>query len=127
MAAAALVVSLLQLWNQFYVHYPRTTAGYWGWQEGPADILAYFKRVEPRYDDLFMTGSFNSPEIFIQFYAPTGCQRCTIGGLDRYNPARRQLFALRPEEMRPGFQYLVRRTLYYGDGTVAFRIVEVRR
>jgi 4-amino-4-deoxy-L-arabinose transferase-like glycosyltransferase len=127
MGVAVLALSLAQLWNLFYVQYPRTTAGYWGWQVGPSAIIAYFKRVEPLYDDLFMTGSFNSPEIFIPFYASTGCQRCAIGGLDRYNPARRQLFALRPEEMVPGFHYLIRRTLYYGDGTVAFRIVELRR
>jgi hypothetical protein len=122
-----LTLSLAQLWNHFYVQYPRTTAGYWGWQGGPSAIIAYFKRVAPHYDDLIMTGSFNAPQIFIPFYAPTGCQRCSIGGLDRYNPAHRQLFALRPEEMVPGFHYIVRRTLYYGDGTVAFRIVEVRR
>jgi len=126
-AACVVAVSLLQLWNAFYVQYPRTTAGYWGWQGGPAAIITYFKQVEPRYDDLFMTGSFNSPEIFIPFYAPTGCERCTIGGLDRYNPARRQLFALRPEELIPGFHYTVRRTLYYGDGTIAFQIVEAHR
>jgi len=127
LAACVLAVSLIQLWNAFYVQYPRTTAGYWGWQDGPATVVAYFKSVEPSYDDLFMTGTFNSPEIFIPFYAPAGCERCTIGGLDRYNPARRQLFALRPEELVPGFHYKVRYTLYYGDGSISFQIVEARR
>lgn len=122
-----LALSLAQLWNLFYVQYPRATAGFWGWQGGPSAIISYFKRVEPRYDALYMTGSFNAPDIFLRFYAPTGCDRCAIGGLDRYNPAQRQLFALRPEEMAPGFRYTVRDTLYYGDGTVAFRIVEARR
>ncbi len=122
-----LALSLSQLWNLFYVQYPRTTAGYWGWQGGPSAIISYFKRVESHYDALYMTGSFNAPDIFLRFYAPTGCERCAIGGLDRYDPTQRQLFALRPEEMAPGFHYTVRDTLYYGDGTVAFRIVEVRR
>ena len=126
-AAAVLAVSLSQLWNLFYVQYPRTTAGYWGWQGGPSAIIAYFKHVEPHYDALYMTGSFNAPEIFIPFYAPAGCERCAIGGLDQYNPKLHQLFALRPEEMVAGFHYTVRRTLYYGDGTVAFKIVEARR
>jgi 4-amino-4-deoxy-L-arabinose transferase-like glycosyltransferase len=126
-AACVLAISLSQLWNAFYVQYPRTAAGYWGWQGGPAAIVAYYKRVEPHYDDLFVTGTFNSPEIFIPFYAPSGCERCTIGGMDRYNPARRQLFALRPDELVPGFHYIVRHTLYYGDGTVSFQIVEARR
>jgi len=123
---ALLAISLTQLWSLFYVNYERTSAGYWGWQGGPAEIIAYFKKVEPRYDDLLMTGLFNEPEIFFPIYAQTGCERCGVGGLAQYNPARRQLFAMRPEEMVAGWRYTIRHTIRFGDGTVGYQIVEAK-
>ncbi len=105
---------------------PKTTSDFWGWQYGPRDIVSYFKTQQNNYDDLFMSSSFNAPNIFFSFYAPNTCRNCRVGNLESYNPKRRQLFALRPEEITIAPQsILVKEHLDYPDGRVAFEIFEV--
>ena len=112
--------------SRYHSDYPATSAGYWGWQDGPEEIIDYFLVVRDGYDQMYMDGKFNAPRIFFQFYAGGQCDKCFIGGLDRYDPAQRQLFALRPENLRADeYEYTVLDTLIYPDGELAFVFIEI--
>ena len=111
--------------RRYHGEYARLSAGYWGWQWGPEVIVPYFVRLQDQYDDLLLDGEFNAPYIFFRFYAPDDCAKCRIGNTDAYDPRRRQLFALRPQNLKPAFRYETKETLRYPDGEVAFQIVEV--
>jgi 4-amino-4-deoxy-L-arabinose transferase-like glycosyltransferase len=112
--------------EHYFSDYPRLSAGYWGWQDGPQQIIAHFLKVQDDYDQLIMDGDFNSPEIFFRFYAGDACRKCVIGGLDRYNPNKRQLFALRPENVDAAhYAYRVLDSLSYPDGSPSFLFIEV--
>lgn len=93
---------IFNIWNflNSYRQYPLASSDYWGWQYGPKEIIAYFQREKHQYDELYMTGYFNQPQVFLSFYDPKKiCTNCFIGGVDQLNPSRRQLFAFRVSEM----------------------------
>lgn len=111
-----------------YSNYPNVSADYWGWQDGPEEIIGYFESVEDDYDQLIMTGEFNAPHMFFWFYAPEGCSKCMIGEADRFDPAQRQLFALKPHQIdtiNPSYDIVTKHTVEYPDGSVAFRLIEI--
>lgn len=90
---------VLSFYNN-YKNYPLYSSNYWGWQSGPKEIIAYFKTQTNNYDELYMTGYFNAPEIFLKFYDPENkCKNCFIGGVDRLNKNKKQLFAFRVTEI----------------------------
>lgn len=113
--------------QRYHDEYPRLSAGYWGWQSGPREIIEYFAGVEEEYDQFVLDGTFNAPAIFFAFYTRDECgpPKCIIGGTDSYNPQMRQLFALRPESMPREYTYLERHQLRYPDDSLAFSIVEI--
>lgn len=109
---------------------PLTTSGYWGWQYGPRDIMKYFLTVKDNYDELYMSPDYNAPEIFLKFYDPYNkCNnKCIIGDLGSYQPSKRQLFALNQYNLNQSKlkdKFLIKKTLYYPNGDVAFLIGEV--
>lgn len=111
-----------------YSEYPNVSADYWGWQDGPQQIIEYFESAEAEYDQLIMTGEFNAPHMFFWFYAPEGCKKCVIGEADRFDPSQRQLFALKPHqiaEINPSYTVSTRHTVEYPDGSLAFQLVEI--
>jgi len=111
-----------------YRDYPNISADYWGWQDGPEEIVRYFESVESDYDQLIMTGEFNAPHMFFWFYAPEGCAKCMVGEADRFDRSQRQLFALKPHqlaEINPSYIISTKHTVEYPDGSVAFRLVEI--
>jgi len=121
------------LLQHFWIN-PLTTSDFWGWQYGPRDTMKYFLANKNNYDDLYLSGEFNAPEIFLKFYDPENtCQnKCQIGDFWRnppiLNPQRRQLFSLSPEYLvNSGLKsrFLVKNTLYYPNGKIAFLIGEV--
>ena len=87
--------------------------------------MPLFTRLQDQYDDLYLDGEFNAPHIFFRFYAPESCAKCQIGDTRSYLPHRRQLFALRPQNLLPFYRYDIKETLRYPDGTIAFQIVEI--
>jgi hypothetical protein len=130
MAVVLLVVvagfSFAQYSDRYFNDYPALSAGYWGWQDGPEEILTRFKERQDDYDELWMDGAFNAPAIFIPFYLGDSCPKCHIGGFDRFNIERRQLFAFRSENQDLArWNYQVTDTLYYPDGKPSFYIVEL--
>ncbi|MBI2443101.1 MAG: glycosyltransferase family 39 protein [Candidatus Levybacteria bacterium] len=115
----------------YYRDYPLYSADFWGWQEGPKYIMQYFLANKDRYDDLYMSGEYNSGEIFLKFYDPTNIcsSKCKMGDFMRqpelYNPARKQLFALSPEYIAQSpldTRFKTLHNVYYPNGTVAFKI-----
>lgn len=107
--------------------YPLYSADFWGWQYGPKEIINYFMQKRNNYDELYMTGYFNAPEIFLKFYDPEKkCINCFVGGLDRVNLNKKQLFALRVEEIKtyPRLIFRVKKIIYYPNGKEAFYIIE---
>jgi hypothetical protein len=116
-------VGFVQLQRQ----YPSYAADFWGWQYGPRDIVGYFLAEKDHYDELYLSRSFNAPEIFLKFYDPERkCPNCLVGGLDRWRKEKKQLFALRVEEVPPhGAGALrVKQVVRYPDGREAFYIGE---
>lgn len=113
-----------------YLTYPLKSSDYWGWQYGPKEIISYFLKEKNNYDELFMTGSFNEPDIFLKFYDPKGiCSNCFIGSINRYDSNKKQLFALRPEEFNnyPQFKTKIKKIIYYPNNNSAFYIIEVKK
>ena len=113
--------------QRYHSDYPALSAGYWGWQWGPGEIIPYFVSVQDKYDALYLDGEFNAPHIFLRFYAPDpeDCRNCYVGSLEEYQPHLRQLFAVRPHNLDPAHRYHVAETLTYPNGETAFLIVEV--
>ena len=112
--------------DTYHGQYQRVSADFWGWQWGPGGIMDRFLAVEDQYDQLVMDGDFNAPEIFFPFYAPGGCEKCTIGNWGAYDSSQKQLFALRPSSLWLTYDYDVKGELYYPDsGALAFLFLEI--
>src|SRR5260221_1565506 len=131
-AICGLILVNLTIFIQFYfVEYPRLSADYWGWQYGASEIMSYFTLYQNSYDDFAMAGDFNAPEIFLKFYAPDGaCPSCKIALPDDiYSPARRQLFAMSPDDISKNPQYIYHTvdSIVYPNGQEAFRLVTVSK
>lgn len=60
------LVIIVQGFNFYgnYQRYPLYSADFWGWQYGPKEIIAYFLAQKNNYNELYMTGYFNTPDIF---------------------------------------------------------------
>ena len=126
--ATVVVVAGVSLWSyvsRYHAEYPRLSAGYWGWQAGPKEIVEYFVSVEDSYDMLVMDSDFNSPGMFFRFYAPNDCARCVIGNTDRYDPRLKQLFALKPKNLPLSYTYQPLHSVTYPGGELAFLVVEI--
>ena len=109
-----------------YLQYPLYSSDYWGWQSGPREIMSYFMNVRNKYDDLYMTGFFNAPEVFLKFYDPENkCDNCFIGGVNQLDTNKKQLFAVRTEELKD-FTIAIKidKIIYYPNGEKAFYIIE---
>jgi hypothetical protein len=111
--------------SQYQTDYAAESQGYWGWQYGPKQIIQRFETLQGDYDELYLDGAFNSPNVLIPFFAGDDCPKCRIGAGEHFDPEKRQLFALRPETlMNSGLNYRVLDSLLYSDGTIAFQYVE---
>lgn len=83
-----------------YMTPTENTAGFWGWQWGPREIMSYFKQHASEYDELYMQGAFNAGDIFIPFYDPDNeCKdKCKLGGFEMYNSNKKQLFVVQSKD-----------------------------
>ncbi|OGK41849.1 hypothetical protein A3A74_02440 [Candidatus Roizmanbacteria bacterium RIFCSPLOWO2_01_FULL_35_13] len=122
-------LSLVKYGFSFYVKYPLYSADFWGWQYGPKEIVNYFLKERNNYDELYMTGNFNAPYIFLKFYDPEGrCKNCFLGGINNYSEDKKQLFALAVAELEeakkryPQPKLTIFKTIYYPDHKPAFYI-----
>ncbi|OGK35226.1 hypothetical protein A3F60_03700 [Candidatus Roizmanbacteria bacterium RIFCSPHIGHO2_12_FULL_39_8] len=134
-----LIVTIVLSFSNFinlYKKYPNYSSDYWGWQYGPKEIMAYFLKNSGKYDEMFMSGEFNAGEIFLSFYDPEGtCKnKCKMGQLrdtpELYDPVKRQLFSMGPDYLTNSKfkdNFIIKHTIRYPDGKVAFFIGEVKK
>lgn len=115
----------------YHTHYPQYSEDFWGWQFGPRDVMRYFLSQKDSYDNLYLIGMFNSPEIFIRFYDPNNlCQhKCQIGDISKFDPRRKQLFAIGADTLQSTkeIQFSLIKTIQYSNGSPAFYIGEFVR
>ena len=120
--------------NKYFNEYPLYSSDFWGWQDGPEEIINYFITQKDYYDQMYMSGEFNGGYIFIPFYDPKNlCQnKCKMGDIYRqpeiYDPLKKQLFALSPEFLSKSNynqNFKVVKNVYYPNGNVAFKIGEI--
>lgn len=135
-ATTVISFSFVNYLKLYLIEYPLYSSDFWGWQYGPRDIMRYFLSVKDKYDDLYMSGEFNAGHIFLSFYDPenTCMSKCKMGDFFRephiYNPSKRQLFSLSPEYLSKSKfvkDFLVKKTIYYPNGTTAFQIGVIRK
>lgn len=120
-----LFFQIYQFINNYY-RYPMYSSDYWGWQYGPREIIKYFVNQKNNYDEFYMTGYFNEPFALLSFYNfDNKCLNCFVGGIDKLDYRKKQLFALRKEEMADlKINYLIKKVIYLPNKDVAFYIIE---
>ncbi|MBI4226313.1 glycosyltransferase family 39 protein [Candidatus Roizmanbacteria bacterium] len=117
-------VSFIHFFNLLR-QYPNYSSDYWGWQYGPREVVEYFLKEHNNYDELYLTGYFNAPYIFLKFYDPENkCQNCFILDTDRISTKKRQIFALRQGDVDneikrkyPILNFKKIKTIYLPDGS----------
>lgn len=124
------LVSYIPYYGEYLHQYPLYSSDFWGWQFGPRDAMAYFLSHRSEYDEMYLMGEFNSPEIFIPFYDPKNtCKgKCRVGSMENLDTRKRQLFAVsvqRFKEIPKGLPYIVRYTLVFPNGDLAFAFISV--
>ncbi|MEX1255955.1 MAG: tetratricopeptide repeat protein [Dehalococcoidia bacterium] len=124
-ATAGAGVALASFLDTYHGEYRQLSADYGGWQWGPRQIVERFEALEGDYDEFYLEPSFNEPGYFFTFYAPDGCAKCIVAHWDHWDPAKRQLFAMRPETLMPVDNFDVHEVLYYPNGKVAWVIGEI--
>jgi hypothetical protein len=97
---------------------------YFGWQWGARQSVASLTSRQEEYDELILDADFTQPSILLRFFGE-GCGKCRAGNGDDFNPYLRQVFALRPYNIRPAFQPNLLQTLHYPSGAVGFHIAEI--
>jgi hypothetical protein len=131
MIAILFIVYGVKVFHAYFIQYPLVSADYWGWQYGPSEILEYFIEKQPEYDQLFMTGDFNGPDVFMNFYTyPNQCPKCLLGGPDQFDSKQKQLFAVRVSEFEvhakrhPELVFIPQEKVTLPDGKVEYMIGE---
>lgn len=124
---AVVVTSFTQYLFLYFHEYPLYSADFWGWQYGPKEIISYFKQHQSDYDELYMEGAANAPDIFLKFYdVDKTCTKCSLGiPQERFTTQKRQLFAVTPQTLSTFTAAPLEKkdVLYYPDKTVAFYLV----
>lgn len=128
LSGAAVTFSFFFFLFLYFIQYPTYSQDFWGWQYGAKDIVRYFVQNQNSYDEMYMEGAFNAPDIFFKFYAPHDCQKCRLGVPDQYiNSYTKQLYAVTPHYFseHPEIKLHIKKTIYYPNQTVAFVIGEI--
>ncbi len=93
-------------------------------------MIKYFVEHKNEYDEFLMDGMFNQPQVFLDFYIKDSAIRtkATIGGIEQYDPKKRQLFGLRKEEYlkkKDQINLQIQSIVYYPNGDKAFYLVKI--
>jgi len=137
---ACTIVALLataMFGNAYFRDYPLYSSGFWGWQSGPEQIVAYFKAHSNEYAHAYMDIPFNAPDELLRFYTTpddgrcSGCALMSMGDpaavRGAYLSEQNELwavsadaFAASPVQALP---HRVVKDVTYPDGAVSFYIV----
>jgi 4-amino-4-deoxy-L-arabinose transferase-like glycosyltransferase len=122
------IFSFLTMYYSYQNKYVLYSSDYWGFQSGAKEIMKYFIQNRFKYDELYLSGDFNSPPIFLKFYDPEHrCNNCFIGGTDRLDPFKKQLFAIRVStynNLVNTKSFLIQKTIYLPNKNPEFYIGE---
>lgn len=126
---AMIVVSACFFVFSTYARYPLVSSGYWGWQAGPRDMIGYYLDHQEDYDAFVMEGTFNEPDVFLDFYISDGNARdhASIGNTDALDTTQRQLFGMSRETFEKDLNaedWSILDTVYYPTNEVAFYLIE---
>jgi hypothetical protein len=119
-----------------YERYPEISAGYYGWQFGPEQAIEVFKQHPEGYDRYVLDGDFNDAFVFLDFYLVDDHEirrRSIIGGLEKVDGQRTELYAIRAEKYDAFLHSSDRMrryarlidTIRYPSGQMAIYLVEV--
>jgi 4-amino-4-deoxy-L-arabinose transferase-like glycosyltransferase len=128
--AVILIIEIVSFLNNYYYKYPSYSSDYWGWQYGPKEIIKYFITEKDNYDELYMTGYFNEPLSLLSFYNyDNKCKNCFVGGTEMVDPNKKQLFAVRKEEINnlKIDYYAVKKIIYLPNNEEAYYIIEPKK
>ncbi len=128
-------VAMFGFWRGPFENYPNVAADYWGWQYGARPIADKFEAHAGEYDQYLFSPDFNAAYVLEDFMLRGSdiADVSMIGGLDRIDLTKRQLFAVRASTLDeskgsqyPATAYLkVIDTIAYPDGTTAFYLVTI--
>lgn len=124
----AFLLNTLFFYRFYITQYPLYSSDFWGWQYGAKQIVTYFDESSLMYDELIMNPEFNGPEIFIKFYAPNGCNNCSIGfPHEKFDASKKQLFAVTPSYIKTHkeFSYKLKHAIFLPNKKIAFYITEI--
>lgn len=122
---SSLLINLAVFVNFYFNKYPLYSADFEGWQYGAREIVTFFTQTEDDFDELIMQPDFNSPEIFLKFYAPNSCRKCLIGNISNFQTDKKQLFALTPSETNKVHVKRIYKTIYYPNQKPGFNLIEI--
>lgn len=96
--------------HAYLVDYPTYASGWWGWQSGPEQIVAYFEAHRASYDRQLMDTEANAPDELLRFYTtpnPSLCASCSLANMadpatvhGNYDPHLRELWAVSPSVLQ---------------------------
>ncbi len=123
------IIFWIKFLNAYFIKYPLYSSDFWGWQYGPKEIVPYFVENQGFYDELFLEPQFNGPQIFIPFFSQDQCKKCFLGGLEKVNLSKKQLFAVTPSTLKvfrknSSLDFKGKKEIFYPAGSTAFLIVE---
>lgn len=132
---AATFISLFGFWRGSFANYPNVAADYWGWQFGARPIAEAFESHAGEYDQFLFSPDFNAAYVLEDFvmHGSDIADITTVGGLDKIDLTKRQLFAVRESsfDQSKGSQYPAQSymkvigTIDYPNGSTAFYLVTV--
>ncbi|MCL5438670.1 MAG: glycosyltransferase family 39 protein [Patescibacteria group bacterium] len=131
MIVSIISINLIFFTKFYFIQYPLYSSDFWGWQYGPKPIMQYFIKNKNQYDNMFIMGNFNSPNIFVKFYDPENkCEsKCLIGDLKSFDQNKHQLFAIGYDRISEihGFDFNIKKTINYPNGRPAFYIGVIKK
>lgn len=135
---AATAASTTVFMHAYFVDYPTYSSGFWGWQSGAAQIVAYFQAHSSDYTQEYLNANFNAPDELLRFYNTPDmgrCASCMITNVgdpnaiaSQYNANTRQLWAAPPGDLAISTlarkPYRLVATIMYPGGETAFDLIE---
>jgi hypothetical protein len=133
---AVILTGAVRFFTGPYHLYPLVSADYYGWQYGAGPAIDAFEQYSENYDRYVLDGDFNDAFVFLDFYLvddPALRQKAMIGGIEKVDLHRRDLYAIRahkynalmssPEPLRRYTKVID--VVRFPSGEIALYLVEI--